>query len=366
MVIINKPRIAIIGAGLAGLSCALECERHGVYPEMFERGTSVGWNWPSVKYWPDIFVRKKEDIIKYLSDIFDISICYKNKNKGIIVKSSEKQIKVKWWCFYMDIQSLVNAVYARKSRRKYLNRSLKQDHLKKLNKFIDNLQVPFEHGVDITIHKAPKNISYIPLKGPDYFAAFKSNSSLSDQAKTGFVGELFVLYAESLKIATCWYGHFNKRNTYRIVFNTNMENAPQVIHCVTPLGYAGEKMAGISDKITNFIFSRRKKSIEENLHGDSIKDFPICIRKALDLARLAPSAMNCQCWYFKVDFNNCYYLIEISKPRGYRHFKWRYTDIDVGTAASHFWLGLTNQGINCKIQILEEPSRVVWKFATKL
>lgn len=37
-------KIAIIGAGLGGLACALECERLGVIPDVFERDESVGWD----------------------------------------------------------------------------------------------------------------------------------------------------------------------------------------------------------------------------------------------------------------------------------------------------------------------------------
>ncbi|MBC7106709.1 MAG: FAD-dependent oxidoreductase, partial [Firmicutes bacterium] len=34
-------RVAIIGAGVAGLTCALELQRRGVVPEVFEQRPSV-------------------------------------------------------------------------------------------------------------------------------------------------------------------------------------------------------------------------------------------------------------------------------------------------------------------------------------
>lgn len=95
MINIKKPRIAIIGAGLAGLSCALECERNGIYPEIYERDSSAGWIWPSVTYWPSVFNREKGDIVQYLSNEYDISIGYTNKNTCITMKSAEKEIKIK-------------------------------------------------------------------------------------------------------------------------------------------------------------------------------------------------------------------------------------------------------------------------------
>lgn len=73
--IMNKLKIAIIGAGTAGLSCALECEKLGVTAEVFERHHAVGWIWPSVSSWLDIFSRRYgSDPIKYIKDTYDINI----------------------------------------------------------------------------------------------------------------------------------------------------------------------------------------------------------------------------------------------------------------------------------------------------
>jgi len=87
-------RIAIIGAGLAGLSCALECERLGVYPDVFERGSTVGWIWPSVIYWPSVFFREQGDILKYLRENCNISLTPSEIAKGFVMKSPNKNVKV--------------------------------------------------------------------------------------------------------------------------------------------------------------------------------------------------------------------------------------------------------------------------------
>ncbi len=261
----------------------------------------------------------------------------------------------------MNIEKLVNAVYTRKSRRRYLNEPLKQEQLDRLTGFINSIEVPFEHNIEISIHRVPEGLSCFYFKEPGFIAAFKASERLIDQAKAGFIGELFILYAESIEIGTCWYGHYRKEDTYKTVYNLSEEDAPKKILCITPLGYVTEKMTGISDMITGKFFSSKKNSISQNLHKQSLKEFPDYIRKALELSCLAPSAMNSQCWYFKVDTDGERYTVEISKPEGYRHFKWPYTDMDVGTAACHFWIGLKNQGVDCSIKI-EELDRAVWKF----
>ena len=38
----DTPRIAIIGAGIAGLTCARELVRHGIDPVLFDKGRGLG------------------------------------------------------------------------------------------------------------------------------------------------------------------------------------------------------------------------------------------------------------------------------------------------------------------------------------
>lgn len=90
----GKPKIAIIGAGLAGLSCALECERLGVHPNIFERDSDPGWLWPSVTIWLELLYREMGDIIHYISDQYNIGLNYRNILTSIIMKSPSKLIKI--------------------------------------------------------------------------------------------------------------------------------------------------------------------------------------------------------------------------------------------------------------------------------
>lgn len=48
-------KIAIIGAGPAGLACALECERLGVIPDLFDTEESVGWVWLYIRNGQKVF-----------------------------------------------------------------------------------------------------------------------------------------------------------------------------------------------------------------------------------------------------------------------------------------------------------------------
>jgi digeranylgeranylglycerophospholipid reductase len=88
-------KIAIIGAGIAGLSCALECERLGVTPDIFERNNSIGWLWPSMNSWPNLFTRRYDnDPIKYLKDNYNINIKAALEDKTYIMKSPNQEFRI--------------------------------------------------------------------------------------------------------------------------------------------------------------------------------------------------------------------------------------------------------------------------------
>lgn len=71
----GKPKIAIIGAGIAGLSCAIECEKLGAIPDIFERNNAVGWICPSMVTWPAVSSKRYgRNSIEYLKDTYDINI----------------------------------------------------------------------------------------------------------------------------------------------------------------------------------------------------------------------------------------------------------------------------------------------------
>ncbi|WP_202710210.1 NAD(P)/FAD-dependent oxidoreductase [Sporosalibacterium faouarense] len=87
-------KIAIVGAGVSGLSCALECERLGVVPDIYERDSSIGWIWPSVIFWPGVFTKEQAEIRNYLLNKFNIDVRPLSKTKSFIMKSANQEVKV--------------------------------------------------------------------------------------------------------------------------------------------------------------------------------------------------------------------------------------------------------------------------------
>lgn len=90
------PKIGIIGGGIAGLACAIECEKLGVIPDLFEADETVGWEWPSVNLLLNILeVAMGGDIRDYLKKNYQIDIQPIAECKELILKSPNNQTKIK-------------------------------------------------------------------------------------------------------------------------------------------------------------------------------------------------------------------------------------------------------------------------------
>ncbi|MHB8918106.1 MAG: NAD(P)-binding protein [Desulfocucumaceae bacterium] len=84
-------RVAIIGAGTSGLSCAVELERNGIYPTIFEAQDSIGDYQPHVSAFLNIIVRPVPDAVKYLHRTLGIKLTPLNLFKKVIHYSPNNQ-----------------------------------------------------------------------------------------------------------------------------------------------------------------------------------------------------------------------------------------------------------------------------------
>lgn len=87
-------KIAIIGAGPAGLSCALECEKLGVIADVFERDRSVGWVWPQVVVHLAFFERKLGEVHSYLRETYGIYLKPLAEFRHLIMRSPNNETRV--------------------------------------------------------------------------------------------------------------------------------------------------------------------------------------------------------------------------------------------------------------------------------
>jgi len=256
---------------------------------------------------------------------------------------------------------MIDAIQIRRSCRQFLPVPLTSEHAGRVRKFLLEITTPFDHHVSMTYQTVLQDKDIVYFQGPKQFIALSSTRSPVDQAKLGFLGEQMVLFSESIGVRTCWMGHYKTKEVQEIVYETSEPDYDHPLYCIILLGYVPDK-TGLLDRFSQKRMSKKNRTLESFLHGNSLTEFPDFIRSSLELASRAPSAMNSQKWYYLVQKSDYGYSIELSKPKGYQHFKWKYYDIDVGTAAAHLWLGLRNAGIDVKVKIHDREGDAVWRF----
>lgn len=87
-------KVAIIGAGTSGLSCAIELERNGIYPTIFERNSFIGEYHPHVSAMLNLIVRPAADPVRFLDHKFGIKLKPLNPFKKVIHYSPNNEVTV--------------------------------------------------------------------------------------------------------------------------------------------------------------------------------------------------------------------------------------------------------------------------------
>ena len=88
-------KVAIIGAGLGGLSCAHEFEKHGITPTIFEKKRRIGEDVDFVTSTLQLFERKHGDPLKYVKDNFNLDLMPLNILRNIEMYSPNEKTIVK-------------------------------------------------------------------------------------------------------------------------------------------------------------------------------------------------------------------------------------------------------------------------------
>ncbi len=83
-------KVAIIGAGYAGLSCACELEKHGIVPDIYEKNSITGEIFPHVTALPNISHRPVRDPLKYFRKSLGINLKPLSTLNAIVHNSPSK------------------------------------------------------------------------------------------------------------------------------------------------------------------------------------------------------------------------------------------------------------------------------------
>jgi len=265
----------------------------------------------------------------------------------------------------------------RRSTRSFVEAPIESEKKAALQKFVDEMKVPFDHSIKVRYFKArPGKKLYTMMNAPLDNLAIIGETDFVSISKAGFVGELAVLYATHMGLSTCWFGHYNlselEENMPHLGLYKNDSNPKwgygkspvegRRTICITPIAHYKEKGVRLVDRLQKVTMSFKRKPLGE-LINQTVESLPKDLFFALDLARKAPSGGNSQSWQF--DISKDFKTITLAMPVGYKHIKWEHPNVDIGICASHFWLGLNLRNIESTVTVKEDQGRAVWAFTVK-
>lgn len=220
------------------------------------------------------------------------------------------------------------AVGQRFSMRSYAGSPSEED-LENLGQTADMLSV---RGVRIVLGKGDVFSSQFlgmgKARGTDCFAAFMENGA--QPASVGYLGEAFVLECTAMGLGTCWLGgSFRRRAAEQAI----KPAAGERIVCITPIGQPGEPFT-----------QRPRRSLRQitGLTQEELTALPEWQQRALECARVAPSAANGQPWAFQVRDERI--TIRMTGTN------FGYGPLDNGIAMLHLELGAAHAGVAGKFE----------------
>lgn len=216
---------------------------------------------------------------------------------------------------------LYQYIWKRKATRKYDMTPLDEVQLNKIREFAANLK-PLYPGVSVAYEVTNKVKSVLPLKAPHYFI-ISSDTAEGYLENIGFMFQQMDLYLSSLGLGSCWYGGGKKPEGIQ----TNLS-------FVIIMAF-GRPVASPYRELAEF----KRKSLSDISEGSD---------ERIEAARVAPSAMNFQNWFFEA-VNGKIHVYEKKTLWGSNN---KLGKIDIGIAICHLYIATIHRG--CEFAFVKE------------
>ena len=261
----------------------------------------------------------------------------------------------------LPVQRWYEAIFVRKSRRNFLNDDISHDSLIQLEKVCTELNSSILGARAVVVNQDPSEVfkgivgSYGSIIGaPAYVAFIGDMDDANVQEKTGYLGEGVILEATALSLATCWVGGFFKEETVagQIEIGSN-----EKVLSVTPIGYVKEEYSFQEKLMSRMVSSKKRKDLNVLLPEQSSHNLEDWQKRALEAARLSPSAINRQPWRFSV--GDGYIKVSMDTPKDTKGISRR---LDCGIAMLHLELGAMSSGVKGSWEYLTDPGVAIYKI----
>jgi hypothetical protein len=243
------------------------------------------------------------------------------------------------------------AIWIRRSRRQFDSHAIDPSVLENLQAVCKTFRPFTEVRAVLVPHSADEVFKgivshYGKIKGAPAFIAFIGN--MNDRhvhEKLGYMGEGIVLEATALNLGTCWVGlSFNPEVAS---YHARIKKDEKIL-ALTPVGYTREKWS-LGEKImTGFGRAHKRKSVEELIIGKKGTPWPQWVKKALETAVVAPSAINRQPWRFSIEKNSI--TISVDNLKDTLNISKR---LDCGIAMLHIEVASFQSGIRGSWELLD-------------
>jgi len=257
----------------------------------------------------------------------------------------------------IPIERWYGAIAARTSRRVFTGRPPDEDSLARLETVCREFR-PFLGVRTILVRESPEAVfkglvgGYGKVKGAPLYAAFVADTAASRfQESVGYVGEAFVLEATALGLGTCWVSGFFRPAA--AAEHVSLEPGEKIL-AVTPVGEALEMLTFGEKTMKAFVKASGRRPLGSLiLSGEISEEWQ---RRALEAARLAPSAVNRQPWRFRVEPGTIAVSADGGAPAGEAAKR-----LDCGIAMLHLELGARAEGVEGRWEFSDAPGIAVFR-----
>jgi len=245
------------------------------------------------------------------------------------------------------MNQISTCIKERRSVRTFDNRVPDTDVLDRLFDFASAITNPYDIPVSFKLlHAGKDGLSCPVVTGTDLYVGGKIKNGTNACVAFGYSFERFVLFAQSLGLGTVWLGGTMNRSAFE---NAMDLCADEMMPCATPIGYPAKKMSVRETMMRKAIKAEERLPFETLFFRGSfavplVKEQSEPISEALELVRLAPSAVNKQPWRAVVTENTVHFYLKRSKGMGHDS-KLDMQKIDMGIALCHFALAAENLGL---------------------
>ncbi len=249
----------------------------------------------------------------------------------------------------MSDKELYDAIFRRKSVRRYDMTPLSQDKLDKLWAFIGTIKkLNNTIKTDFSILSEEKIRGLFSLKfmlAPHYICIYSENKE-GYLMNAGFIMQQIDLFLSCNNIGSCWLGMSKP--------GSNLELTKDGLDYVIMLAFGNSPEQIHRSDIAQFV----RKDLNEI---SSINN----AEQLLEPVRLAPSAGNTQCWFFSGDTKEI--IVSRKKPGLIKaQLFGRMNNIDIGIALCHLWLAAEMQGKKIQFDLTDGIAQEGYEYMLKV